>query len=158
MAIEIAQILDAVNMIRAQQSVVGRSIIGSAGAVGGGDIIKQEVQIEILEDIRRLSNKTFKAIKLQTDTIVKLLNFDKEKDRRDREQADETAKENKASNITKTSAPGSFKDMDIEKQMGGNFSILEFLGISSILGKFKKFFAPLGRFVNVLARSKLGLM
>jgi hypothetical protein len=158
MAIEIAQNLDAVNMIRAQQSVVGRSIIGSAGAVGGGDIIKQEVQIEILEDIRRLSNKTFKAIKLQTDTIVKLLNFDKEKDRRDREQAAETAKENKASNITKTSAPGSFKDMDIEKQMGGNFSILEFLGISSILGKFKKFFAPLGRFVNVLARSKLGLM
>ena len=41
MAIEIAQNLDAINMVRAQQNVVGRSIIGGAGAVGGGNLIGQ---------------------------------------------------------------------------------------------------------------------
>jgi len=158
MAIEIAQNLDAINMIRAQQNVVGRSIIGGAGAVGGGNLVGQGEQTDILMSIQLLTEKTFRAIKKQTDTLIKILEFDKQKDRRDREQSAELAKEKKASNIDKPSTPGSFKDMDLENRMGGNFSILEFLGISSILGKFKKFFAPLGRFVNVLAKSKLGLM
>ena len=75
MAIEIAQNLDAINMVRAQQNVVGRSIIGGAGAVGGGNLIGQGEQTDILTSIQLISEKTFKAIKQQTDTLVKILEF-----------------------------------------------------------------------------------
>ena len=147
MAIEIAQNLDAINMVRAQQNVVGRSIIGGAGAVGGGNLIGQGEQTDILTSIQLISEKTFKAIKLQTDTLVKILEFDKKKDRREKEQRAEDIKEARSSD---QSSLGSSKPKtpDIEEEMGGNFSILEFLGISTLIVKLRKVFAPLRKFVT----------
>ena len=147
MAIEIAQNLDAINMVRAQQNVVGRSIIGGAGAVGGGNLIGQGEQTDILTSIQLISEKTFKAIKQQTDTLVKILEFDKKKDRREKEQRAEDIKEARSSD---QSSLGSSKPKtpDIEEEMGGNFSILEFLGISTLIVKLRKVFAPLRKFVT----------
>src|SRR6056300_148191 len=124
MAIEIAQNLDAVNMIRAQQGVVGRSIIGGAGAVGGGHLIGQGEQTDILSSIQLLSEKTFKAIKQQTNTLVKILEFDKKKDRREKEQRAEDKKESKTIGTGIDKKPTSFKDQDIQNNEKGK-SFLE---------------------------------
>jgi hypothetical protein len=76
MAIEIAQNLDAINMVRAQQNVVGRSIIGGAGAIGnrvaGGDN-----QSNILTSIQIITEKTFRNIKSQTEILSELLLLNK---------------------------------------------------------------------------------
>src|SRR6056300_847961 len=150
MAIEIAQNLDAINMVRAQQNVVGRSIIGGAGAVGGGNLIGQGEQTDILTSIQIISEKTFKAIKQQTDTLVKILEFDKKKDRREKEQRAEDKKESKTIGTGIDKKP--LDDADGGKEIGGNFRILEFLGIGSLLTNLKKFFAPLGLFVTKIGK------
>jgi hypothetical protein len=150
MAIEIAQNLDAINMVRAQQNVVGRSVIGGAGAVGGGNLIGQGKQTDILTSIQLISEKTFKAIKQQTDTLVRILEFDKKKDRREKEQRAEDKKESKTIGTGIDKKP--LDDADGGKEIGGNFSILQFLGIGSLLTNLKKFFAPLGLFVAKIGK------
>ena len=145
MAIEIAQNLDAVNMMRAQQGVVGRSIIGGAGAVGGGNIVGQGEQIDILSTIQIISEKTFKAIKQQTDTLVKILEFDKKKDRREKEQRAEDKKEAKTGKgFIGPQKPTSFKDQDIQnKEKGKGF--LELFGIIAVFNNIKKAFMGLAK-------------
>src|SRR5210317_2353633 len=119
MAIEIAQNLDAINMIRAQQNVVGRSIIGGARSISGNNM-NQSDTLDILSEIRNISNKTFKAIKLQTETFTKLLDFEKQKQRRERVQDAELRKEQNVKAKTR-GAPGSFKDQSIQNEEGLGF-------------------------------------
>jgi len=158
MAIEIAQNLDAINMVRAQQNVVGRSIIGGAGAVGGGNLIGQGEQTDILTSIQLISEKTFKAIKQQTDTLVKILEFDKKKDRREKEQRAEDKKEAKTDKgLIGPQRPTSFKDQDIQNKEKG-FSILEFFAASSLAKSLTKIFTPIRKFIGVIAKSRIGLM
>jgi hypothetical protein len=159
MAIEIAQNLDAINMVRAQQNVVGRSIIGGAGAVGGGNLIGQGEQTDILTSIQLISEKTFKAIKQQTDTIVKILEFDKKKDRREKEQRAEDKKEAKTGKgFIGPQKPKSFKDQDIDNNKKKGFGILEFFAASSLGKSLTKIFIPIRKFIGVIAKSRIGLM
>ena len=145
MAIEIAQNLDAINMVRAQQNVVGRSIIGGAGAVGGGNLIGQGEQTDILTSIQLISEKTFKAIKQQTDTLVKILEFDKKKDRREKEQRAEDKKEAKTGKgFIGPQKPTSFKDQDIQNKEKGK-SFLELFGIIGVFNNIKKAFMGLAK-------------
>jgi len=145
MAIEIAQNLDAINMVRAQQGVVGRSIIGGAGAVGGGNLIGQGEQTDILASIQLLSEKTFKAIKQQTDTLVKILEFDKKKDRREKEQRAEDKKEAKTDKgFIGPQRPTSFKDQDIQNKEKGK-SFLELFGIIGVFNSIKNAFMGLAK-------------
>jgi len=159
MAIEIAQNLDAINMVRAQQNVVGRSIIGGAGAVGGGNLIGQGEQTDILTSIQLISEKTFKAIKQQTDTLVKILEFDKKKDRREKEQRAEDKKEAKTGKgLIDPQKPTSFKDQDIQNKEKKGFGILEFFAASSLGKSLTKIFIPIRKFIGVIAKSRIGLM
>jgi len=145
MAIEIAQNLDAINMVRAQQNVVGRSIIGGTGAVGGGNLIGQGEQTDILTSIQLISEKTFKAIKQQTDTLVKILEFDKKKDRREKEQRAEDKKEAKTGKgLIGPQKPTSFKDQDIQNKEKGK-SFLELFGIIGVFQNIKKAFMGLAK-------------
>jgi hypothetical protein len=145
MAIEIAQNLDAINMVRAQQNVVGRSIIGGAGAVGGGNLIGQGEQTDILTSIQLISEKTFKAIKQQTDTLVKILEFDKKKDRREKEQRAEDKKEAKTGKgFIGPQKPTSFKDQDIQNKEKGK-SFLELFGIIGVFNNIKNAFMRLAK-------------
>jgi len=145
MAIEIAQNLDAINMVRAQQNVVGRSIIGGAGAVGGGKLIGQGEQTDILTSIQLISEKTFKAIKQQTDTLVRILEFDKKKDRREKEQRAEDKKEAKTGKgFIGPQKPTSFKDQDIQNKEKGK-SFLELFGIISVFNRIKNAFMGLAK-------------
>src|SRR5210317_1529995 len=145
MAIEIAQNLDAINMVRAQQNVVGRSVIGGAGAVGGGNLIGQGEQTDILTSIQLISEKTFKAIKQQTDTLVKILEFDKKKDRREKEQRAEDKKEAKTGKgFIGPQKPTSFKDQDIQNKEKGK-SFLELFGIISVFNRIKNAFMGLAK-------------
>jgi hypothetical protein len=159
MAIEIAQNLDAINMVRAQQNIVGRSIIGGAGAIGGGNLIGQGEQTDILTSIQLISEKTFKAIKQQTDTIVKILEFDKKKDRREKEQRAEDKKEAKTGKgFIGPQKPTSFKDQDIQNNEKKGFGILEFFAASSLGKSLTKIFIPIRKFIGVIAKSRIGLM
>src|SRR6056300_151160 len=159
MAIEIAQNLDAINMVRAQQNVVGRSIIGGAGAVGGGNLIGQGEQTDILTSIQLISEKTFKAIKQQTDTLVKILEFDKKKDRLQKEQRAEDKKEAKTGKgLIGPQRPTSFKDQDIQNNEKKGFGILEFFAASSLGKSLTKIFIPIRKFIGVIAKSRIGLM
>ena len=158
MAIEIAQNLDAINMVRAQQNVVGRSIIGGAGAVGGGNLIGQGEQTDILASIQLISEKTFKAIKQQTDTLVKILEFDKKKDRLQKEQRAEDKKEAKTGKgFIGPQKPTSFKDQDIQNKEKGK-SFLELFGIIGVFKSIKNAFMGLakvftkGGLVNLFSR------
>src|SRR5210317_425121 len=145
MAIEIAQNLDAINMVRAQQNVVGRSIIGGAGAVGGGNLIGQGEQTDILTSIQLLSERTFKAIKQETDTLVRILEFDKKKDRREKEQRAEDKKEAKTGKgLIGPQKPTSFKDQDIQNKEKGK-SFLELFGIIGVFQNIKKAFMGLAK-------------
>jgi len=145
MAIEIAQNLDAINMVRAQQNVVGRSIIGGAGAVGGGNLIGQGEQTDILTSIQLISEKTFKAIKQQTDTLVKILEFDKKKDRLQKEQRAEDKKEAKTDKgFIGPQKPTSFKDQDIQNKEKGK-SFLELFGIIGVFNSIKNAFMGLAK-------------
>src|SRR5210317_922300 len=145
MAIEIAQNLDAINMVRAQQNVVGRSVIGGAGAVGGGNLIGQGEQTDILTSIQLISKKTLKAIKQKTDTLVKILEFDKKKDRREKEQRAEDKKEAKTGKgFIGPQKPTSFKDQDIQNKEKGK-SFLELLGIIGVFKNIKKAFMGLAK-------------
>jgi len=76
MAIEIAQNLDAINMVRAQQNVVGRSIIGGTGAIGNR-VAGGEDQSNILTSIQLITEKTFRNIKSQTEILSELLLLNK---------------------------------------------------------------------------------
>ena len=145
MAIEIAQNLDAINMVRAQQNVVGRSIIGGAGAVGGGNLIGQGEQTDILTSIQLISEKTFKAIKQQTDTLVKILEFDKKKDRLQKEQRAEDKKEAKTGKgFIGPQKPKSFKDQDLQNKEKGK-SFLELFGIIGVFNSIKNAFMGLAK-------------
>src|SRR5210317_623928 len=159
MAIEIAQNLDAINMVRAQQNVVGRSIIGGTGAVGGGNLIGQGEQTDILTSIQLISEKTFKSIKQQTDTLVKILEFDKKKDRREKEQRAEDKKEAKTGKgFIGPQKPTSFKDQDIQNNEKKGFGFLEFFAASSLGKSLTKIFIPIRKFIGVIAKSRIGLM
>ena len=151
MAIEIAQNLDAINMIRAQQNVVGRSIIGGARSISGNNM-NQSDTLDILSEIRNISNKTFKAIKLQTETFTKLLDFEKQKERREREQDAELRKEQNVKAKTR-GTPGSFKDQSIQNEEGLGF--LGGLGLGALGTRLTGIFKGIKDFVDKIKKSRL---
>lgn len=81
---------DATAVIQAQQVIVGRSLVGGAAAVAGAG---PDSEKGILEQIREISLKTFRAAREQVEKFKDLIQIEKDKIRRDREQASERAKE-----------------------------------------------------------------
>ena len=176
MAIEIAQNLDAINMVRAQQNVVGRSIIGGAGAIGnrvaGGDD-----QSNILTSIQIITEKTFRNIKSQTEILSELLLLNKKenelneksieledkllrtlnemfkmdlsKDRREREQSAELDKENKRPKL-RGSSGGQSGGLDED----GDGSFFGGLATGALATRFTGIFKGIKNFIDIVRKNK----
>ena len=140
---------DATAVIQAQQVVVGRSLVGGAAAVAGGGADSEK---GILEQIREISLKTFRAAREQVEKFADLIQIEKDKIRREREQAAERRKEMNAMNM----ALGQKTDVQLDDQLpqdqapaGGGF-LGGFLG--NIIPNMKKTLAPfLGFFGKLTA-------
>lgn len=148
---------DAVAVIEAQQVVVGRSLVGSSSAVvdEGADSQKG-----ILEQIRDISLKTFRATREQVETFKSLLQIEKDNVRREREQRTEFEREkNAAANNMVNDDLTSNQQPQQDNQGGSFFAFLGGLpgagligaGLKKLSGFFKIFAVGgvLGRFLSV---------
>jgi hypothetical protein len=82
----------ALQIVQSQQSLVGRTVVGGASAVTGQSSDKS--QVGILEQIRDITLKSFRATTKVAETLANTLNFQKNKDAREKDQAIELSKEN----------------------------------------------------------------
>ena len=139
---------DATAVIQAQQVVVGRSLVGGAAAVAGAG---PDSEKGILEQIREISLKTYRAAREQVEKFADLIQIEKDKIRREREQERERKSEaaamrNALGSQTDIQGPQSSQD---EKPKGGGF-LGGFLG--NIIPNLKKTLAPfLGFFGRLTA-------
>ena len=68
----------ALQIVQTQQNLVGKTVVGGASAVTGQS--SDKVQVGILEQLRDISLKTFRATTKVAETLVNTLNFQKTKD------------------------------------------------------------------------------
>ena len=157
---------DATAVVQAQQVVVGRSLVGSSAAVAGES---PDSEKGILEQIREISLKTFRAAREQVEKFADLIQLERDKIRRDREQEAERLKEQNAlkadlRNQQATSdAPANMQD-DAAARKGGLFggllgatlvSARKLLGpviyfFSTLVGFFGRLIAPITRMLPFL--------
>ena len=81
----------ALQIAQTQQNLVGRTVVGGASAVTGQ--APDKVQVGILEQIRDITLKSFRATTNIAKTLVDSFNFEKNKAARERDQAAELSKE-----------------------------------------------------------------
>ena len=81
----------ALPVVEQQQSIVGGALVGSAGA--GVLAEGSQSQFDILEQIRDLQTRAVRGISEVATKLGQMLTFDKEAERREREDATELAKE-----------------------------------------------------------------
>jgi len=81
----------ALQIVQTQQNLVGKTVVGGASAVTGQS--SDKAQVGILEQLRDISLKTFRATTKVAETLVNTLNFQKTKESRERDQSTELAKE-----------------------------------------------------------------
>jgi len=82
----------ALQIVQTQQQLVGRTIVGGASAVTG-ESAESKSQTGILEQIRDITLRSFRATSQVAQTLKDTLNFNKDESRRKRDQAAELAKE-----------------------------------------------------------------
>jgi len=153
----------AIKVIQTQQNMVGGAIAGGAGSVANsmsGDTI------QVLEDIKEISLKSFKGLNKVAKLLADTLNFEKAKARREKDQASELAKENNSKLGTTAGVGGSggvLKEDEGGFELGTGGGLLAGLGITAfakkakdIIGKivkpFKALFSTAGRLTPLLTR------
>ena len=126
----------ALQVIQSQQNLVGSSVAGGAAA------IKNESSVGILEQIRDITLKSFRKTSEIASSLVKALDFDKQIERRQRDDAVELSKESGGSGN-----PKALDGLDDKKEPKGKFDSIKksIGGIGAILsGSFiGKLFSPL---------------
>jgi hypothetical protein len=146
----------ALQVIQSQQNLVGSSVAGGTAA------IKNESSVGILEQIRDITLKSFRKTSEIASSLVKALDFDKQIERRKRDDAVELSKESGGSGNPKAldglddkkEPKGKGKFDSIKKSIGGIGAILSgsFIGklfspLISLFGKggfLFRFLGPLG--------------
>ena len=81
----------ALTVVQEQQNIVGSAMVGAAGA--GVLAEGSQSQFDILEQIRDLQLRAVRGISEVATKLGQMLTFDKEAERREREDATELAKE-----------------------------------------------------------------
>ena len=129
---------DATAVIQAQQVVVGRSLVGSSAAVAGAG---PDSEKGILEQIREIGLKTFRAAREQVEKFADLIQIERDKIRREREQEAERRKEANAMKM----ALGQQTDMQLDDQLPQDKSQVSGLAggfLGGIVANAKKVLAP----------------
>ena len=160
----------ALAIVQAQQSIVGRSLVGATQAMPSNELGENSA-VGILEQIREVTTKSFRKISTLTDTFVKMFDFQKDQARLQREQAAELKKEG-GPGVT-TGGPvniGENLNEEIKDELEKQGGILELLGLGGLflglksafakilapvmpfITKFKKLLAPLTRLLPFLGR------
>jgi hypothetical protein len=83
----------ALQIVQTQQNLVGKALVGGASAITG-ESSESKSQTGILEQIRDITLKSFRATTKVAETLVNTLNFQKSKEARERDQSAELSKEN----------------------------------------------------------------
>lgn len=130
---------NALTVVQDMQSMVGSSLVASSKAVVSNTEV-EKTQTGILEQLREISLKQFRAITDLAKSFKSLLQLEKIRDRRERDQATELAKENIGDgvgaglNLESDIDLGEKLEDEFEKQGG----LLKMLGISGFIAAFKK--------------------
>jgi hypothetical protein len=82
----------ALQIVQTQQNLVGKALVGGASAITG-ESSESKSQTGILEQIRDITLKSFRATTKVAETLVNTLNFQKSKEARERDQSAELSKE-----------------------------------------------------------------
>jgi len=133
----------ALQIVQTQQNLVGRTVVGGASAVTGQ--APDKVQVGILEQIRDITLKSFRATTNIAKTLVDSFNFEKNKAARERDQAAELSKESGIARRDKGETGIDKIQKDTEDK--GKRSILFFGGLSKLFDTLMKPFKSLMGFI-----------
>ena len=114
----------ALAVVEQQQSIVGGALVGSAGA--GVLAEGSQSQFDILEQIRDLQTRAVRGISEVATKLGQMLTFDKEAERREREDATELAKEQRDG--VPGGEGGGAEDIEPNAEVEGKFGALAKLG------------------------------
>ena len=134
----------ALQIVQTQQNLVGRTVIGGASAVTGQ--APDKVQVGILEQIRDITLKSFRATTSIAKTLVDSLNFEKNKAARERDQAAELSKESGVKGESKGVGDAVTKAQGDAEKEGGKF-VLFMGGLGKLFGTLLKPFKSLMNFI-----------
>jgi len=127
----------AIKVIQTQQNMVGGAIAGGAGSVANG---MSGDTIEVLEDIKQISLRQYKGLTKVATLLADTLNFEKQKERRERDQAAELEKERKSKLGTTAGVGGSgdgLKEDEGGFEIGAGGGFLAGLGFAPLIKKAK---------------------
>lgn len=148
-----AESATALAIVQAQQSIVGRSLVGATQTMPKAELGENSA-VGILEQIRDVTTKSFRKISTLTETFVKMFDFQKDQARLQSEQATELGKEGGGKggvNVGEGVNIGENLNEDIKDELEKQGGILKLLGISTLftgLGKtFSKILAPVMPFI-----------
>ena len=150
----------ALTVVQEQQNIVGGAMVGAAGA--GVLAEGSQSQFDILEQIRDLQTRAVRGISEVATKLGQMLTFDKEAERREREDATELAKERDGDNIG-PGGGGEVGDIEPNPEVESKFGALGKLGgfllaipgvafITKLFAPILRFFGPKGMLVKVFGR------
>ena len=134
----------ALQIVQTQQNLVGRTVVGGASAVTG-ESPDSKAQVGILEQIREITLKSFRATTNIAKTLVDSFNFEKNKAARERDQAAELSKESGIARRDEGETGIDKIQKDTEDK--GKRSILFFGGLSKLFDTLMKPFKSLMGFI-----------
>jgi hypothetical protein len=168
-----AETSTALAIVQAQQNIVGRSLIGATEAMPKTELGENSA-VGVLEQIRDISLRSFRAVTGLKDTFIQMFDFQKNQARLEREQATELAKEKGLGaqvDVGESINVGQNLNDEIQKELEKQGGILELLGLGGLfvglksafatalkpimpfINKIKTLFAPLTRLLPFLGRA-----
>ena len=145
-----AELSQALSIVQSQQAVVGKTIMGGAGSVAN----TEGSTVGILEQIRDISLKSFRGVTKTAETLAAMFGFEKQKDRREKDQAAELAKEKNTNNLTpnNNNNENNFEDEN-SSGSGGMGGFLSGFGFGSLIKSAKKIMGKIIKPFTVLLAS-----
>ena len=151
----------ALTVVQEQQNIVGGAMVGAAGA--GVLAEGSQSQFDILEQIRDLQTRAVRGISEVATKLGQMLTFDKDAERREREDATELAKENQGAPGVGGESIDIPPDPEAERQGGMLTGLLGKLGgfllalpgvafITRLLAPITAFFGRGGMLFKVFGR------
>ena len=135
----------ALAVVESQQKVVGGALVG-----GGASVLSTSTDssVQILEQLRDLQIKAVRGIKEVATKLGDMLTFDKDASRREREQANELAKENQGGELEPGSAGIEVPEDDVKEGKGKLQAIGSFFAGLPGVGFIAKIFKPILAFFS----------
>jgi len=143
----------ALQIVQSQQNLVGASVAGGSAAVASNNIDSNS-SVGILEQIRDITLKSFRKTAEIASSLLQSLNFDKQQERRQRDEAAELSKERGVSGESvspgvtaglEKEAKGKFDNMGLALGLAVRpiFNFIKKIGVIFMPSFLTKLFSPL---------------